>query len=74
MAPNTRNKQTKKAKAAPKHKQPVKPNPTAAPPPSVNQRFLNEHAHDYFKDIRHYRVIQERAFDLPKLLGNSDWA
>jgi len=27
-------------------------------------------AKDRFKDIRHYRVIQERGFDFPKLIVN----
>jgi hypothetical protein len=74
MAPNTRNKQqTKKSKTAPKRKQPVKPNPAAVPPPSVNQRFYKEQAKDHFKDIKHFQVIQERGFNLRKLLANPEF-
>jgi len=64
---NTHNKQqTKKAKTTSKRKQPVKPTAAAPQPPSVNHCFLTTPAKDCFKDIRGYRVIQERAFLLKK--------
>jgi len=62
--------QPKKAKTTAKRKQPVKPTAPPAQPPSVNYRFLCTPARDRFKDIRSYRVIQERGFLLPKVLGN----
>jgi len=69
----TQTQPTKKAKIVPKRKQLVKPNPNAAPPPSVNHRFYNDAARDRFKDIRHYRVIQKRGFDFPKLISNPEF-
>jgi len=39
----------------------------------VNHCFLNDQARERFKDIRHFRVIQERGFDLPKLLTNPEF-
>jgi len=72
---DTRNKQkaTKKAKTTNPCKQPVKPKPTNEPPPSANHIFLNSQARDRFKDVKNFRVIQERVFLLPKLLGNPEF-
>ncbi|AES79642.1 hypothetical protein MTR_7g070630 [Medicago truncatula] len=64
---------SKKAKPTPKRQQPVKPNPNAPPPPSVNHRFNNNAARDRFRDIRGYRVIPERGFDFPKLISNPEF-
>ena len=50
----TQTEPTQKAKLVLKRKQPMNPNPNAAPPPSVNHRFYNDAARDRFKDIRHY--------------------
>jgi len=69
----TQTQPTKKAKIVPKHKQLVKLNPNATPPPSVKHRFYNDAARDRFKDIRQYRVIQERGFDFPKLIFNPEF-
>jgi len=65
--------QSKKAKTASKRKPPVKPTAPPAQPPSVNHRFLTGPARDRFKEIRSYRVIQERGFLLHKLLGNPEF-
>jgi hypothetical protein len=67
-------KATKKSKTDNPRKKPVKPKSTnEPPPPSVNHRFLNSQARDRLKDIKHYRVILERAFLLPKLLKNPEF-
>jgi len=66
-------KATKKAKAACKRKPPVKPTAAAPQPPTINQRFLTTPAKDRFKEIRGFRVIQERAFLVPKLLANPEF-
>jgi len=70
---NTRKKQpAKKAKTTTSNarKPPAKPQTMPEPPPSLSARFLNTQACDRFKEIKTYRVIQERAFNLPKLIGN----
>jgi hypothetical protein len=69
----TQTQRSKKAKTIPKRKPPVKPNPNASPPPSVNQRFYNNAAIDRVKDICAYRVIPERGFDFPKLISNPEF-
>jgi len=68
-----KNQQSKQAKTASKHKPPVKPTAAAPPPPTINQRFLTTPTRDRFKEIRGYRVIQERAFLLEKLLANPEF-
>jgi len=65
--------QSKKAKTASKRKPPVKPTAPLAQAPSVNHRFLTGPTQDCFKEIRSYRVIQERGFLLHKLLGNPEF-
>ena len=65
--------QSKKAKTTAKRKQPVKPTAPPVQPPSVNYRFLCTPARNRFKDIRSFRVIQERGFLLHKLLGNLEF-
>jgi len=65
-------KATKKAKTASKRKKPVKPTVAAPQPPSVNQHFLTTPAKDCYKEIRGFRVIQERALLLAKLLANPE--
>ena len=67
-------KQAKKAKALPKRKQPVKPKATNEPPLLVNARFFNNQARDRFREIKGYRVIQERGFNVPKLVGNPEFS
>ena len=65
--------QSKKAKTIAKRKQPVKPIAPPAQPPSINYRFHDTPARDRFKEIRSFRVIQERGFLLHKLLGNPEF-
>jgi len=65
--------QSKKAKIVSKRKQPVKPTAATPQPPSINHRFLTTLARDRFKEIQVFRVIQEREFLLPKLLGNPEF-
>jgi len=65
--------QNKKAKTASKRKPPVKPTAPPAQPPSVNHRFLITPARDRFKEIRSYKVIQERGFLLEKLFGKPEF-
>jgi len=65
--------QSKKAKIASKHKPPVKLTAPPAQPPSVNHCFLTGPARDRFKEIRSYRVIQERRCLLHKLVGNPEF-
>jgi len=70
MAPNNRNKQVgKKAKTTNTYK----PRTMPEPPPSVTARFLNNQVRDYFKNIKSYRVIQEKIFDVPKLVRNPEF-
>jgi len=64
---------TKKSKTTAKRKQPVKPTAPLAIPPSITYRFHDTPARDRFKEIRSYRVIPERGFLLPKLLGNPEF-
>lgn len=66
MTPILRNKydakRAKHTKTTAKHKPPTKPRTVVEPPPSINFRFLNNVARDRFKEIKHYRVVQERVF------------
>lgn len=71
---NTRNKQAaKKAKTTNPRKSLTKPRTIPEPPPSLTTRFLNNAARHHFKEIKTYRVIQERAFNLTKLVHNPDF-
>ena len=65
--------QAKKPKTTAKRKQPVKPTAPPAVPPTLAYRFHDIKARDRFKEIRSYRVIPERGFLLPKLLGNPEF-
>jgi len=65
--------QSKKAKTTAKRKQSVKPTAPPAQVPSVYHCFLTCPARDRFKEIRRYRLIQERGFLLHKLLGNPEF-
>ena len=58
--------QSKKSKTTAKRKQSVKPTAPPVQPPSVNYRFLCTPARDRFKDIRSFRVIEERGFFAPQ--------
>jgi len=65
--------QSKKAKTTAKRKQPVKPTAPLAQPPSINYRFHDTPTRDRFKEIKSFRVIQEKGFLLHKLLGNPEF-
>jgi len=65
--------QSKKAKTTAKRKQPVKPTAPLVQPPSINYHFYDTPTRDRFKEIRSFRVIQERGFLLHKLLGNPEF-
>jgi len=43
------------------------------PPSSLASKFLNNAARDHLKETKTYRVIQERVFDIPKLVRNPEF-